>query len=242
MTGEDKQAELHQSELDKYRILLHTILDYCLEHHTGSIVFDLWDPSAEHYLQQKQEAEKDFQDYRLDKLQQVFGRLVESLCNRGDVNFEKHLKEKTGHEIGSIEDLRNNAKAIEGQNENGGMPIPECIVIVEVDERGIQVVGMDDLEQYLRTRPTEFNFADCIRKVMVRTNGMGENALTEVSIILRGGSGCIYCANGENLPIKAFWKDKSTVVIETKDDYPVLIRHDQVSSFKDVVKIEYIKN
>lgn len=242
MAGEKKQTEPHQAELDKYRILLQTMLDYHLEHYIGSMVFDQWDPSAEHYLQQKQQAEKDFQDRRLDKLQQVFGRLVESLSNRRDTNFERHLKEKTGYDIGSIEDWRKNTAAIDVRNENGGMPIPECTIIVEVDTRGIPLVKVSDMEQYFSTKPAEFNFPDCIRRVMVRSNGTGKSALTEVSIVLKGGSGCIYCVAGENLPIKAFWKDKNTVVIETKNEYDVSIRHDRVSSFDDIIKIEYVES
>lgn len=245
MAPEEKQAELHQAELDKYRILLHTILDYHLEHYIGSMVFDQWDPSAEHYLQQKQQAEKDFQDGRLDKLQQVFVNLVEPLHNRDDMSFERHLKGKTGYDIGSIEDLLKNTAAVDVRNENDGMPIPECVIVVEVDTGGntggIPIVEMSDMEEYFSTRPAEFNFPDCIRRVMVRSNGIDKSALTEVSIILKGGSGCIYCAAGENLPIKAFWKDKSTVVIETKNEYGVSIRHDQVSSFDDVIKIEYVE-
>lgn len=45
MTVEEKQAEL-----EKYRIILFTIFDYNLEHYTRSMVFDEWDPSADHYL------------------------------------------------------------------------------------------------------------------------------------------------------------------------------------------------
>lgn len=243
MTGKEEQTELHKAELEKYRTLLLAILDYHLEHYTGSMVSDQWDPSAEHYLKQKEKAEMDFQYGRLDELQQAFGRLVKGLCNRGDIGFERHLKEKTAYDISSIDDLCKNTDAIDVQNENGMEPlIPKCIVVAEVDDRGIQVVDMNDIEQYLSTRPFEFNFPDCIRRVTVQTNGTDEKAITEVCIGLKGGFGCIYVVNGESLPVKAYWKDKSTVVIETKDDYPVLIRHDQVSSFKDVVKIEYIKD
>jgi hypothetical protein len=77
------------------------------------------------------------------------------------------------------------------------------------------------------------------RHIMIRTNGIEKNALTEVSIILKGGSGCIYCARGLRLPIKAYWKDNSTVVIETKKEYLVEVKHHTVRSFEDVVKIEY---
>jgi hypothetical protein len=75
---------------------------------------------------------------------------------------------------------------------------------------------------------------------MTQTNGINEYALTEVSIVLKGGSGCIYCAKGSSLPIKAYWKVNSTVVIETKEEYTTHTKYSTVSSYEDIVKIEYI--
>lgn len=80
------------------------------------------------------------------------------------------------------------------------------------------------------------------RQIAIKACGVGENAHTEVSIALKGGSGCIYCVKGENPLIKAYWKNNSTVVIETKKEYVADIRHNQISSFEDVVKIEYIES
>jgi hypothetical protein len=88
---------------------------------------------------------------------------------------------------------------------------------------------------------SEHRSPDSKRQIMTRTNGVGSNALTEVSISLKGGSGCIYCARGLSLPIKAYWKDNSAIVIETKKEYLVEIKHHTVRSFDDVVKIEYIE-
>ncbi|TZF84830.1 hypothetical protein FW774_07580 [Pedobacter sp. BS3] len=89
---------------------------------------------------------------------------------------------------------------------------------------------------------SEARSPDNRRQIMTRTNGSTQNALTEVSILLKGGSGCIYCAKGTSLPIKAYWKDNNTVVIETRKEYIVDIRHEKVRSFEDVVKIEYIES
>jgi len=238
MTVEEKQAEL-----EKYRIILFTIFDYNLEHYTRSMVFDEWDPSADHYLRQKQRTENDFQDGKLDSLKQMFGEQIEHARIYSDSSITAYIKEKTGYDIDINEDVPNYIS----KTNTGIISVSEVKVFtkkiaVQVNKEELTEEEMIDLKNYLNSQPTEFNFADCIRKVMVNTNGVGKNALTEVSISLRGGSGCIYCVNGENLPIKAFWKDKNTIVIETKDDYPVLIRHDQVSSFKDVVKIEYKTN
>lgn len=80
------------------------------------------------------------------------------------------------------------------------------------------------------------------RGILIQTNGVGKSAFTGVAIWLKGGSGSIYYVKGSNLPIKAFWKNNSTVVIETKKSYEIEIKHNTVSSFDDVVRIEYIED
>jgi len=76
---------------------------------------------------------------------------------------------------------------------------------------------------------------------MTRSNGIGKDATTEVSVYLGGGSGCIYNSRGAGLQIEAYWKDNSTITIKTKKEYSAEIKHEQVSSFDDVVKIEYLE-
>lgn len=52
--------------------------------------------------------------------------------------------------------------------------------------------------------PTEQHSPDSQSQIMTRTNGIENNALTEVSINLKEGSGCIHGARGLSLPIKAY--------------------------------------
>lgn len=52
-------------------------------------------------------------------------------------------------------------------------------------------------------------------RVRIQKDDTGIHALTCVVIILGGGSGTLYCAKGENLPIQVYWKDDSTIVINT---------------------------
>lgn len=54
--------------------------------------------------------------------------------------------------------------------------------------------------------------------------------------------GSIYTACGINLDIKAYWKDNNTAVIETKKNYAVTKKHQQVESYQDLVKFEYIES
>lgn len=76
-------------------------------------------------------------------------------------------------------------------------------------------------------------------KLSVQISGKGADASTYVNISLAGGTGAIYAAIGERLPIKAYWKDDKHVVIETKKEYKFYQMYSQVSSYGDLVNIEY---
>lgn len=78
-------------------------------------------------------------------------------------------------------------------------------------------------------------------KLHIQFSGKGEHAITYVVILLANGSGNIYSARGEKLPIKAYWKDNHTVVIETKKAYDSCTKVKQISSYGEVIKIEYIE-
>ena len=300
MTDEEKQTAL-----EKNRILLIAIIDYHLEHYTGSMVFDQWDPAAEYYLQEKQQTEKDYQEFRLALLQQRLGNFVRRLQIHIDINFESYIKEQTGYKLDIFEELRQDVAAIvsKGRIENdeelksaglmiqvyqrksvekeqmdlltdlidefakpkhpikitsepGFSEVKHVIVQVKAPPPGSNSTVMADTGSTSRELSeadyaefkrnngllSEHRAPDGRRQIMTRTNGIGKSALTEVSIVLKGGSGCIYCANGSSLLIKAYWKDNNTVVIETKKEYLVEIKHHTVRSFEDLVKIEYIES
>ncbi len=78
-----------------------------------------------------------------------------------------------------------------------------------------------------------------VHKLSVECSGKGKHALTYVNISLGGGTGGIYGAKGERLPIKAYWKDDHHVIIETKKEYETVFSYSQVSSYGELIKIEY---
>lgn len=301
MSNEEKQPEL-----DKNRTLLFATIDYHLKYYIGSMVFDEWDPAADYYLQEKQKTEKDYQEFRLEMLQQRLGKFVKRLRDLADLNFESYIKQVTGYEIDIFEELRQDVATIvsKGRIENDEELESVALMIQVYENKSLRREQMnilldliDNFAQYKHrvkiiseaesseakrvvivqlkvpspdSKSTvmsdtvnssrelgEAEFAafqrdngllsehrspDSRRQIMTRTNGNETSALTEVSICLKGGSGCMYCAKGSSLPIKAYWKDNNTVVIETKKEYSVITKHDTVRSFEDVVKIEYIEN
>jgi hypothetical protein len=80
---------------------------------------------------------------------------------------------------------------------------------------------------------------DGISRIQVQFSGKGEYALTYVVIAIKGGSGTVYCAKGEKLPINAYWEDDHTVIIETKSEYQYHEKYQQVRSYDEIFKIEY---
>lgn len=78
-----------------------------------------------------------------------------------------------------------------------------------------------------------------IKKRLDRHTALLKHALTYVNISLGGGTGGIYGAKGERLPIKAYWKDDHHVIIETKKEYETVFSYSQVSSYGELIKIEY---
>ncbi|RZK56463.1 MAG: hypothetical protein EOO91_12090 [Pedobacter sp.] len=107
-------------------------------------------------------------------------------------------------------------------------------------------IAEEDYEEYLRESNKNWLLAEAIapngtNKLHLQFSGKGEQALTYINISLKGGFGSIYTAIGEKLPIKMYWKDDHNVVVETKSDYKFMNKYKQVSSYGDVVKIEYVE-
>jgi hypothetical protein len=253
-------------ELDKLKTLLFATLDYLLEHYVGSMVFDQWDPSVDHYLQEKQKTEKDYKDANLERLQQRLNNWIRYLQDRMDLNFESYIKDQTGYEIDIFKQLPQNVVAIvskgkieddEELKSTNSMMVKYAIVQVVPPPPGSKSNVVEETSTKSK-QITEEEFARLQRdnglifeqqspdyqwnRILLRTYGIEEYAATEVTIVLKGGSGCIYCAKGSSLPIKAYWKDNSTVVIETKEEYTTEIKHSTVSSYEDLIKIVYIFN
>ncbi|RYE22113.1 MAG: hypothetical protein EOP45_08700, partial [Sphingobacteriaceae bacterium] len=58
---------------------------------------------------------------------------------------------------------------------------------------------------------------------------------TYVTVEFPTANGAVYATSGICADIKAWWKDNSSIVIETKKEYTVNTQHKQVRSFDDVI-------
>ncbi|MES2447393.1 MAG: hypothetical protein V4546_09440 [Bacteroidota bacterium] len=108
-------------------------------------------------------------------------------------------------------------------------------------------VADEDYEQFYKENSKDWLLEEVIApngidKLLIQHSGKGEHALTYIIIELKGGSGSIYGALGEKLPLKTYWRNDNTVVVETKSDYEILNKYNQVSSYGDIVKIEYVEH
>lgn len=80
------------------------------------------------------------------------------------------------------------------------------------------------------------------RKLRVTQWSDGKHASTYVAIEFPAANGAVYGTSGIHPDIKAWWKNNSTIVIETKKEYEASAQHKEVRSFDDVITIDYIEN
>jgi hypothetical protein len=88
-----------QVELQRYRGLMLATADYIFQREFGSIVSDGIDHMKEIQQHVKEEAEKYFNEGRLDELKKLFRRWIKSIKQSGDLKFISYIKEKTGEEL-----------------------------------------------------------------------------------------------------------------------------------------------
>jgi hypothetical protein len=80
------------------------------------------------------------------------------------------------------------------------------------------------------------------RKLRVAQWSDGKHASTYVAVEFPAASGAVYGMSGIYPDVKAWWKDNSTIVVETKKEYTANVQHKLIRSFDDVISIEYIEH
>ena len=80
------------------------------------------------------------------------------------------------------------------------------------------------------------------RKLRLAEWSDGEPGSTYVAVEFPAANGVVYGVSGIHSDIKAWWKDNSTIVIETKKEYGSNTRYKEVKSFDDVITINYIEH
>jgi hypothetical protein len=264
LTPEEKQSELKQ-----HRDILLATLDYFIERSKG-INYGEFDPIA-HYQQLKVQTEENYQKGRLTRLKQWLRDMTEEPGETGDLSFGRYIKEKTGYDIyifGTFQkriDKIIDRKRIKTENEYRDIlaMVDNLCQQTPVDQDKIDLlnnllIDFDDKisgtktpkskrkssrkNNYFINQLSESCSPDNRRKLTLTESGTDENyAATQVLIQFEQSAAGVYAANGINLGIKTYWKDNNTIVIETKKDFVVLQKWEEVQSFQDIVKVEFIE-
>lgn len=264
MTPEEKQLELK-----RHRDILLATLDYFIDR-SANIKYDEFDP-VEHFKLLKQQTEEQFQKGRLTRLKQWLRDMTEEPRETGDLSFGRYIKEKTGYDIDIFGNFQKRIdKIIERKKIKTENEYRDVLAMVDnlcqqtpVDEHKIDIlnnllIDFDDkisgtkTPKSKRKSSTKNNFftnqlsaiysPDNKRKLTITESGDENSAVTQILIEFENGGGAgVYATNGINLGIRTYWKDNNAIVIETKKNYLALQKWEQVQSFKDIVKVEYIE-
>jgi hypothetical protein len=113
----------------------------------------------------------------------------------------------------------------------------------------VEKAGIEEATVRISTGPKPKHFEeqwatspDGKRKLRVAQWSDGKQASTYVAVEFPTASGAVYGMSRICPDVKAWWKDNSTIVIETKKEYTANTQHKQVRSFDDVISIEYIEH
>jgi hypothetical protein len=260
-----------QKELKRHRDILIATLDYSIDRfRTANLKFEEYDPIA-HFEQLKHQTEEHYSKGRLTRLKQWLRDMTEEPRETGDLSFGRYIKEKTGYDIDIFSNFQKRIdKIIERKKIKTENEYREVLAMVDnlcqqspVDEHKIDIlnnllIDFDDKirgtktlkskrklsakSNYFTNQLSAIYSPDNKRKLTLTESGDENYASTQVFIEFENGAGAgVYAPNGINLGIKTFWKDNNTIVIETKNNYLALQKWEQVQSFKDIVKVEYIE-
>jgi hypothetical protein len=103
MTSEERKAALEK----EYSIVQATI-DYLIGLHGRTIVYDGDDVIGHYYRQEKQKAEKLYQEHKRSRLQLQLKKITKSLESSMDFNYPVFIKEQTGYFIDLFEQFKKN--------------------------------------------------------------------------------------------------------------------------------------
>jgi hypothetical protein len=116
--------------------------------------------------------------------------------------------------------------------------------ISRVEEDGVEKVTV---RFSTGSKPKHFAEQEAIspdgkRRLRVVQWSDGKHASTYVSVEFPTANGAVYGLSGICPDVRAWWKDNSTIVIETNKKYTAHSQNREVRSFDDVISIEYVEH
>ena len=253
---------INKLEREHNKAVLLAVLNYLLKYHSVDMVFDGYSPSKEWFLNEIRQTELDIINYRSKTIKRRLNIHLMQLRNKYDLKVNTYIRENTDYDVDIYAEYKTQALSIilKGHIENND---------IYVIERYIKAYGADQQEQERITilngllaeyetkfkwevNPDAIIYSDVVNdsaneiispngnsSLNVQFNRKGSEALTYVNISLKGGTGAICGFKGERLPIKAYWESEYHVIIECNQEYNILFKYSQVSSYGETIIIKY---
>lgn len=235
MAQTEKDIESYKHKAIKKRLDLHTSmlrhrydqgLNTYLKAHTG-YAFDLFEAYKNEIIPLLAKSKIDGNDvYPIEKYLKAYGAVPEE---RQNVAILKALLAK--HQA-KMARLANRSDVIT----ESFYLVTEGSKSHTLNEAQYQEYVKKNQKKWLLSETTSPNGRNTL---FVKFNGRGEQALTYVSVKIGEHEGPVFSINAEKLPINAYWKNDGLVVIESSATYEVIHKYSKISSYGEVVHIEY---
>lgn len=219
-----------------------------LEMHTA-ILKSRYDQGFNKYIKENTKYEIDlFETFKID----VLPIIKKASINDNDVYLVENYLKAYANNIDEQKNIAilNNLQAKRGTNLNNltqGEDVTRMSYHEIVKGKKSWTVADEDYQHFHKEINKDWLLSEAIApngvdKLLIQFSGKGEHAITYINIYKKSGAGAIYTALGEKLPIKAFWKDDNHIVVETKSEYKFLNKYKQVSSYDEVIRIDYVES
>jgi len=242
--------ETNQKELRRLRDIILATIDYSLQKSANIIKIDGQAPWESHYQKLKQNTEKYFKQNQLEKLKQTLSKALEDSIAGGDSGFDNYIREKTGHEISIVQIIQERVDKIIKQNKiKNEKEFHDAARMINVlhnlrsdfNKRRTKTKHFKD--DYVPKELTHIKSPnEKFRLIVYENERNGEYGTTTVSVRSENAQASLYDVRGVKLNIRAYWKDDNTIVIESKKEYTVLSRHNQIQFANDVIDVNLIED
>ena len=256
-------AQQNKESLQQYYEIVCATIDYLIAKHGGSFVTGNEDFIITHYEQQRAAIQNDYTHGRLAKLQQRLAQLTKALAGSTDLQYGDFIKEKTGYNIDIFEDLRKRVNPIVTQNKISSKKELDDVAsflqymmataapAAEIERMKLLLAAYLTGEGKVKYRKIIDHdqegiiipSPDGLKKLAIHESKNEDGCIVSVSMLFtKGASGGIYAVKGSCPVIIASWQDNSIVLICTEKAGEVMLRHHEIKSGVECIRIHYREN
>ncbi len=253
----------NQSELDRYRDIIFTTIDYTIEKESALLKPEEINYSENFHRLWREHVEEQYRTNALDKLKKSLDNLSVIYKMTGDLDYVNFIKEKTGHDFDLFGNIYERIDKIIARkriaNRKERLDVATILQLYRKTSIGQENAPLlinlqnafTDSQRKIKSAEEAFsniyhlleiNSPDNKRYVTMYESRIEVYPSTCVNIHFEDGLlSSLYAAEGINLTVKIFWKDNSTVVIETQKDNTAIIKQSRSQHLDDMINVEYIE-